>query len=121
MPTEDSVNRIRGILDRYGTGEDLEPDDVMMSLIENLNESDKYSIVPGNFYTFFYSAKTPNIVYDTHPLIGVIEVFPWGFRGLNYHWPDIRQYTFDEVIGGVYQIYDGELTDARKLSFKKFI
>lgn len=120
QPTEDKINRIRKILDEYGTGAGKEPDDVMEKLIENLEEVDKYSIIPGEYCTFFYFAKTPNIVYDQHPLVGITDVFSWGFRGINYHWPNIRQYTFDEIPGGIYKIYDGEITDARKLSFKKF-
>ena len=39
----------------------------------------------GNICTFKYFAKTPNIEYDQHPLVAVSDVFPWGFRGINFH------------------------------------
>ena len=43
----------------------------------------------GGFYTFVYNAKTPKITYDQHPLIACVDLFSWGFRGLNFHWQKI--------------------------------
>ena len=43
-------------------------------------------------------------LHTTHPLVAVTDVFSWGFRGLNYHWGEMRQYTFPEVVGGLYQV-----------------
>ena len=69
------------------------PDDLATEVLGVLTEG---SNVPeaGNFYVFVYRAKTPGIAYDSHPLVAVTEVFQWGFKGLNYHWGEMRQYTF---------------------------
>ena len=90
-PTEDKENRIRGILDNM-TGTE-EPDDLMLELLEIVGN--RVTPVPdvGKFYTFVYSPKTPNIQYDAHPLVAVTDLFQWGFRGLNFHWGETRQYT----------------------------
>ena len=44
-------------------------DDLMLDIIERLSEG--VTPVPdlGNWYTFIYKAKTPNITYDTKPLV----------------------------------------------------
>ena len=76
---------------------------------------------PNNYYTFVYKAKTPGIAYDSHPLVAVTDVFSWGFRGLNYHWGEMRQYTFPEVVGGLYKVDEMELRDLRTLPFVKII
>jgi len=51
----------------------------------------------------------------------VTEVFSWGFKGLNYHWGEMRQYTFPEVVGGLYQVDEMELRDLRTLPFVKIL
>ena len=51
----------------------------------------------------------------------IFPVFSWGFRGLNYHWGEMRQYTFPEVIGGLYQVDEMELRDLRTLPFVKIL
>ena len=62
-------NRITPVLKGLIGTEDA--DDLMLSLIEVL--SDTVTPVPdlGNYYTFIYRAKTPNITYDTNPLVAV--------------------------------------------------
>ena len=76
----------------------------------------------GNYYVFAYRAKThPGIPYDVHPLVAVTEVFDWGFKGLNYHWGDVRNYTYAEVIGGLYQVDEMELRDLRTIPFVKIV
>ena len=44
-------------------------EDMMLEIMSLLN--DTVTPVPdvGNFYTFVYNPKTPNITYDQHPLI----------------------------------------------------
>ena len=49
------------------------------------------------------------------------DVFQWGFKGLNYHWGEMRQYTFQEVVGGLYKVDEMELRDLRTLPFVKII
>ena len=73
----------------------------------------------GKYYAFVYSPKTPNIEYDAHPLVAVTDLFRWGFKGFNYHWGQMRQYTWNEVVGQLYEIYPEELADAREIPFGK--
>ena len=96
-----------------------EPDDLMLELLEIVGN--RVTPVPdvGKFYTFVYSPKTPNIQYDAHPLVAVTDLFQWGFRGLNFHWGETRQYTWNEVIGQLYEIFPEELSDAQEIPFGK--
>ena len=71
----------------------------------------------GSYYVFVYQPKTPNIRYDAHPLVAVTDVFQWGFRGINFHWGQVRQYTFPEVVGGLYKVDEMELRDLRTIPF----
>jgi hypothetical protein len=75
----------------------------------------------GKFYIFVYDAKTPGVRYDQNPLVAVTEVFNWGFRGINYHWGEVRQYTWDEVAGAVYEVYREEIDDLRRLPFSNIL
>jgi len=115
-PTENEINRIRSVMDNIIGMED--PDDVMMELMSTIPESGKAPSA-GKYYAFVYNPKTPNILYDQNPLVAVTEVFEWGFRGLNYHWGEMRQYTWNEIPGQLYEIYPEELADARELPFMK--
>jgi len=115
-PTENESNRIRSVMDNIVGMED--PDDVMMELMSTISESGRAPSA-GKYYTFVYNPKTPNIVYDQNPLVAVTDVFEWGFRGLNYHWGQMRQYTWNEIPGQLYEIYPEELADARELPFQK--
>ena len=111
-------NRITPIVDELNGMED--PDDMMLSLISVLEESGSVPEV-GQYYTFIYKPKTPNITYDEHPLVAVTEVLEWGFRGINFHWGQPRQYTWSEVAGGLYQVYDNELNDLDAIPFSKIL
>jgi len=116
-PTDDKDNRIRGVLDNMTGAEN--PDDLMMDLLEIIGS--RVTPVPdiGKFYTFVYSPKTPNIQYDAHPLVAVTDIFRWGFRGMNFHWGEIRQYTWNEIVGQLYEIFPEELSDAQEIPFGK--
>ena len=116
-PTDDNSNRIRGVIDGLLGTED--PDDLMMEIMEALN--DTVTPVPniGSYYTFVYNPKTSLIQYDAHPLVAVTDLFRWGFRGMNYHWGEMRQYTWNEVVGQLYEVNPDELADARELPFAK--
>jgi hypothetical protein len=113
-----SKNRIAPILNPLIGIED--PDDLMLEIMDALK--DEVTPVPdiGKFYTFIYSPKTSNIQYDAHPLVAVTGVFQWGFRGINYHWGRVRQYTWNEVIGNLYTVRSIELNDLRTLPYGKF-
>ena len=94
------------------------PDDLAQEILGVLTEGSNVQDA-GNFYGFVYKPKTPGIAYDEHPLVAVTEVLQWGFKGLNYHWGEMRQYTFPEVVGGLYQVDEMELRDLRTLPFVK--
>ena len=58
-------------------------EDMMLEIMSLLN--DTVTPVPdvGNFYTFVYNPKTPNItMINIH---SSADIFGWGFRGLNFH------------------------------------
>ena len=116
-PTDDNENRIRSIVDSVIGTESA--DDLMINLMDALTEGGKIPEV-GKYYTFVYRPKTPNLRYDEYPLVAVTGVFDWGFKGINFHWGQSRQYTFPEIVGGLYNITDEEITDARNLSFGKY-
>ena len=84
-----------------------------MDILPETKESPKV----GRFYIFVYNAKTSGIRYDQNPLVAVTEVFKWGFKGINFHWGESRQYTWDEIAGGIYEVYDTEIEDLRRLPF----
>ena len=113
-PTDDNENRVRGVIDSFVGVETA--DDIMESLIGVLSESGKIPTA-GKYYTFFYNAKTPGIQYDEYPLVGVTDVFSWGFRGINFHWGDRRQYNYDQISGGLYEVYPEEMSDVIELNF----
>ena len=113
-PTDDNDNRVRSVIDGVIGNED--PDDLMLEILNVLQESGR---VPraGKYYIFVYQPKTPYITYDQNPLVAVTEVFRWGFKGINFHWGELRQYTYDEVAGQLYEVYADELADLREIPF----
>ena len=113
-PSETSDNRVRGVIDNLIGNE--KPDDLMIEILSVLSEVDK---VPqsGKFYTFVYNPKTPNIQYDQNPLVAVTDIFSWGFRGINFHWNETRQYTWDEIPGGIYEVRSDELEDLKTIPY----
>ena len=97
-----------------------DPEDIMLLIMEIFTIQE---IVPeaGKVYTFIYNAKTPNISYDQHPLIACVEVFRWGFRGLNFHWQNYRNYTWEELPGQLHVVEFQELDELLALQYGKFI
>tara|TARA_E500000318_G_scaffold83005_1_gene78520 strand:+ start:11497 stop:11829 length:333 start_codon:yes stop_codon:yes gene_type:complete len=95
------------------------PDDMMLLIIETLEETE---IIPevGRYYTFIYKPKTNRIRYDEFPLVAVTNVERWGFRGVNYHWGDFRNYTWQEVQGFLHVVYPLELNDLRSIPYQNF-
>lgn len=117
-PTDDNANRIRGILQRLIGTED--PEDLMLEIMDALDVSG-FIPDPGKYYTFVYNAKTPGIRYDQHPLIATTNVTMKGFSGFNYHWGKMRNYTWNEVAGQLYEVDPGELADLREIPYAKFL
>jgi hypothetical protein len=109
-------NRVRQITDNLKGTES--PDSLMMQIMEVLTKEESGPSV-GKYYTFIYSPKTPNIRYDAHPLVAVTNVFDWGFRGINFHWKEFKQYTWEELVSGLYIVYAEEIKDLQGIPYKK--
>ena len=116
-PTDDKENRGRSVV--YGLIGTEEADDIMIELRDNLSTTATSSPSVGRYYVFVYSAKTPNIQYDSNPLVAVTDVFEWGFRGINLHVGQYRNYTYNELVGQLYEVNSYELSDVRELPFGK--
>jgi hypothetical protein len=116
--TDTNRNRIRAVSDSIIGVRD--PDDVMIALLEVLTEIPVREVSGGKIYVFVYNAKTPQLRYDQNPFVAVTDVFQWGFRGLNFHWGQTRQYTWNEVAGGLYEVYPSEIKDLQMIPFANF-
>ena len=116
-PTDDKENRVRSVV--YGLIGTEEADDIMIELMDNLSTTATSSPSVGRYYVFVYSANTPNIQYDSNPLVAVTDVFEWGFRGINLHVGQYRNYTYNELVGQLYEVNSYELSDVRELPFGK--
>ena len=110
------MSRIRSVRDNLIGTEDA--DDLMFEIISVLSEGGKIPEV-GNFYVFVYNPKTPNITYDQNPLVAVTEVLEWGFRGINLHFGQVRQYTFPEIIGQVHLVRGSEFEDIKHIPYAR--
>ena len=95
-------------------------EDIMIIIMDTFKEEALYP-EPGNFYTFVYQPKTPDIEYDQHPLIACVGIFNWGFRGLNFHWQRYRNYTWAEVVGKLHVVKYQELDELLSLQYGKFL
>ncbi len=110
------MSRIAPALDDLIGIED--PDDLMVEIMDLLSEGGAPQV--GNYYLFVYKPKTPIIRYDQNPLVAVTNVYSWGFRGVNFHWGESRSYTYNEIVGGTYQVTAEEIKDLQALPFGKY-
>ena len=117
---QEEDNRVRASLSELNN-QTNDPEEMMLEIMDALNNT--VTPVPdvGNFYTFVYNAKTPGESYDQHPLIACMGLFPWGFRGLNFHWQKYRNYTWGELAGQLYIVRPNELDDLLAIPYAKFI
>jgi len=113
------MNRIEPIKSDLQSEKDL--GDRMELIMYALNDTVEPIPEEGNVCTFKYFAKTPNIKYDQHPLVAVTELFQWGFRGINFHLREYRQYTWEELGTQVYIVHQEELDDLLSLQYGKFV
>ena len=114
---ENATNRIEGLVDDIIALS--EPDDMMLAIVDTLKEVE---VIPdvGKYYTFIYLPKTPRIRYDEFPLIACVNLFRWGFRGINYHWGTYRNYDWNEVIGNLHVVYQLEVKPLRSIPYQNF-
>ena len=115
---DQNVNRIVGNDINLRTDD---PEEMMLEIMELLNDTVTPIPEVGKFYTFVYNAKTPNITYDQHPLIACTDLQSWGFKGLNFHWRQSRNYTWEELAGQLYIVQYNELDDLIAIPYAKFI
>ena len=114
------MNRIEEVKDELEKSIN-DPEDLILIIMEALNNTVTPIPEVGKFYTFIYNAKTPNITYDQHPLIACTDLQSWGFKGLNFHWRQSRNYTWEELAGQLYIVEYDELDDLLRFPYGKFI
>ena len=113
-----NINRIVGNDINLRTDD---PEEMMMEIMELLNNTVTPIPEVGKFYTFVYNAKTPGKTYDQHPLIACTSLETWGFKGINFHWRQSRNYTWEELAGQLYIVQNNELDDLMAIPYGKFI
>jgi hypothetical protein len=111
--------RMRELKKRIDAAGTYDPEDLMLIIMDVLKEEVLYP-EPGKFYTFIYSPKTPDIEYDQHPLIACTSLERWGFKGINFHWREGRQYTWEEVLGKLHVVKYEELDEMLSIPYAKF-
>jgi len=111
--------RVRELKKRILESETTDPEDLMLMIMDLFKEEVLYP-EPGKFYTFVYNPKTPDIEYDQHPLIACTELYKWGFKAINFHWRQGRQYTWEEIAGKLHVIKYNELDELLAVPYAKF-
>ena len=113
-------NRVREYLSDLNNRTN-DPEEMMLEIMEVLNDTVTPIPEVGKFYAFVYNAKTPDITYDQHPLIACTDLQSWGFKGINFHWRQSRNYTWEELAGQLYIVQYNELDDLLAIPYGKFI
>ena len=109
------MNRLALIKDEFNDGADYN-----MRLLLSYVTPSEIIPDPNKYYVFVYKAKTPNLQYDQHPLILCGNVFKWGFTGYNFHWNEIRQYSWAEVLSNLYELTEEEFDIVKYIPLAKF-
>ena len=114
-----STARVKKLKQEIDRGNIKDPEDIMLLIMEYFTEKTWIPEV-GKFYTFVYNPKTPDIEYDQHPLIACTEVQRWGFKAINFHWRQSRNYTWEELAGQLHVVKYEELDELLALQYGKF-
>lgn len=93
---------------------------IMMEIMEVFRETEFIPDV-GKYYTFIYIPKTQGIDFDQFPLIACTDIQRWGFKGLNFHWGTVRNYTWLEVAGKLHTIKNNEIEYLRSVRYARFM
>lgn len=111
------MNRLSNLL--KNTSRKSSPEYILHQMMKLLGKS---SVIPSvdKYYVFVYQAKTPDLIYDQHPLIKCTSLQSWGFVGFNYHWKKYRRYTWSEVLTDLYEVKPSEFKTALKFNIAKF-
>jgi len=114
-----STARVKRLKQQIDRGDIKDPEDIMLLIMELFTEKTWIPEV-GKFYTFVYNPKTPDIEYDQHPLIACTEIQRWGFKAINFHWRESRNYTWEELAGQLHVVKYEELDELLALQYGKF-
>lgn len=114
-----TTQRMRDLLKKIDKSQTTDPEDLMLMILDTLKKEVLYP-EPGKFYTFVYNPKTPDIEYDQHPLIACTELYNWGFKAINFHWRQSRNYTWEEIAGKLHVIEYNELDEMLSIPYAKF-
>ena len=112
------ANRIEGNDINLRTND---PEEMMLEIMDLLKDTVTPIPEVGKFYTFVYNPKTPDIQYDQHPLVACTALEQWGFKGINFHWRQSRNYTWNELAGQLYVVEYNELDDLLAIPYGKFM
>ena len=112
------ANRIEGNDINLRTND---PEEMMLEIMDLLKDTVTPIPEVGKFYTFVYNPKTPDIQYDQHPLVACTALEQWGFKGINFHWRQSRNYTWIELAGQLYIVVWNELDDLLAIPYGKFM
>jgi hypothetical protein len=93
---------------------------IMMEIMDVFRETEFIPDV-GKYYTFIYIPKTQGIDFDQFPLIACTDIQRWGFKGLNFHWGTVRNYTWLEVAGKLHTIKNNEIDYLRSVRYARFM
>ena len=93
---------------------------IMMEIMDVFRETEFIPDV-GKYYTFIYIPKTQGIDFDQFPLIACTDIQRWGFKGLNFHWGTVRNYTWLEVAGKLHTIKNNEIDYLRSVRYARFL
>ena len=99
------------------SGKASNPDFIMSSILELFGDGEN-APRPGSYCTYIYNAKTPELLYDRHPLIAVLDITEWGFIGINFHLNLQRNYTWPEVASQFCTIENSEIGYLRSLPYR---
>ena len=112
------ANRIEGNDINLRTND---PEEMMLEIMDLLKDTVTPIPEVGKFYTFVYNPKTPDIQYDQHPLVACTALEQWGFKGINFHWRQSRNYTWNELAGQLYIVEWNELDDLMAIPYAKYM
>ena len=112
------ANRIEGNDINLRTND---PEEMMLEIMDLLKDTVTPIPEVGKFYTFVYNPKTPDIQYDQHPLVACTALEQWGFKGINFHWRQSRNYTWNELAGQLYIVEWNELDDLMAVPYAKYM
>jgi hypothetical protein len=99
------------------SGRPINPNFIMSSILELFGDGENVPR-PGSYCTYIYNAKTPDLLYDRHPLIAVLNITEWGFIGINFHLNKQRNYTWPEVASQFCTIENSEIGYLRSLPYR---